>query len=197
MGGAWVEPHVAGDEGRRFGFVAAGMLAFIGSETVFFGALIAADIHVRVHSHQPGLGLGVVFPAVNTVVLVLSGVAAHYAQVGYRRGRRGTFFSYLVVTLVLGTAFLLGQVWEYRHLGLGLSESLGASMFYVLTGFHGLHVLCGILLLLYLLVRATRERHSAPGAFTGGTAGMVDAGTYYWHFVDAVWVAVFVVVYLL
>ena len=199
MTGRWVEPHLVPVEGRRFGFVGVGMLAFIGSETVFFAALIAADIHLRIHADlvSAGSGLDVTFPAVNTVVLLLSGVTAHYAQVGYRRGRRGGFFGLLVLTVILGAAFLGGQAWEYSHLGFGLADSLTASGFFVLTGFHGLHVACGIAALVFLFFRALRERRRAAGAFSPGTGGMVDAGTYYWHFVDAVWVAVFVVVYLL
>ncbi|MCX6371605.1 MAG: cytochrome c oxidase subunit 3, partial [Actinobacteria bacterium] len=83
------------------------------------------------------------------------------------------------------------------HLGFGLTANLEVSAFYTLTGFHGLHVVCGILLLAYLLIRTTRERRRGARPASPGTSGMVDAGTYYWHFVDAVWVAVFIVVYLL
>ena len=94
-------------------------------------------------------------------------------------------------------AFLSGQAWEYSHLGFGLTAGTAASSFFLLTGFHGLHVACGIGVLVYLLVRSSRERRRGQGATSPGTSGMVDAGTYYWHFVDAVWVVVFVVVYLL
>jgi cytochrome c oxidase subunit 3 len=134
---------------------------------------------------------------INTTIIVLSGVAAHYAQVSYRKQRQGSFFLLLVLTIILGAAFLGGQAWEYTHLGFGLTASLAASTFFTLTGFHGLHVACGICVLIYLLVRASRERRRGQGAASPGTSGMVDAGTYYWHFVDAVWVVVFIVVYLL
>ena len=199
MGGRWVEPEIEQLPGRRFSFMGVGMLAFIGSESVFFAALIAAAIHLRIHLPQSGAGthLATAFPAVNTTILVLSGVAAHYAQVSYRKQRQGTFFLLLVLTNILGAAFLGGQAWEYTHLGFGLTASLAASTFFTLTGFHGLHVACGISVLIYLLVRAARERRRGSGAASSGTSGMVDAGTYYWHFVDAVWVVVFIVVYLL
>ena len=123
-------------------------------------------------------------------------------QVAYRKSRRGAFFWLLVLTVILGATFLGGQAWEYAHLGLGLTTNLRASIFFTLTGFHGFHVLCGLLVLVYLLFRARRELRLQPGERrtaepTPGTAGLVDAGTYYWHFVDAVWVVVFVVVYLL
>jgi cytochrome c oxidase subunit I len=201
MTGPWVAPDITAAPAPRFGFVGLGMLAFIGSETVFFASLIAADLHLRWGGHHehddPAQHLDATFPAINTVVLLLSGVAAHYAQVAYRRGRRQAFFAYLVLTVILGSFFLGGQVWEYGHLGFGLAESLTASMFFTLTGFHGLHVACGIGVLVFLIARAARERRRASAAFSPGTTGMVDAGTYYWHFVDVVWVAVFVVVYLL
>jgi cytochrome c oxidase subunit I len=199
LGGRWVEPEIEQLPGRRFSFMGIGMLVFIGSETVFFAALIAAVIHLRIHLPQTGAGthLATAFPAINTTILILSGVAAHYAQVSFRKQRQGSFFLLLVLTIILGAAFLGGQAWEYSHLGFGLTASLAASSFFTLTGFHGLHVACGITVLIYLLVRASRERRRGLGAPSAGTAGMVDAGTYYWHFVDGVWVAVFIVVYLL
>jgi cytochrome c oxidase subunit I len=198
MGSLWTEPELPDASSHRFNFVGAGMLAFIGSESVFFASLLAAAVHLRIHAHTLGqTQFDAVFPAINTVVLVLSGVTCHYAQVAHRRGRHGMFFLLLVLTIILGAAFLGGQAYEYAHLGLGLTANIAVSTFYTLTGFHGFHVACGILVLLYLLVRAGRERRRGAGALTPGTTAMVDAGTYYWHFVDAVWVAVFIVVYLL
>ena len=197
MSAHWTEPEIADADRHRFTFVGAGMLAFIGSESVFFASLIAAAVHLRIHNHTLGQqGFDAVFPAINTIVLFTSGVTAHYMQVAYRKHKAGTFYLLLVLTLILGSAFLGGQAYEYTHLGLGLTANLAVSSFFVLTGFHGFHVLCGLLVLLYLLVRAARERKVRTGASLR-TSAMVDAGTYYWHFVDAVWVAVFVVVYLL
>jgi cytochrome c oxidase subunit 3 len=195
----WEQPELPAVPGQRMSFIGAGMLAFIGSETVFFASLIAADIHLRIHApvNAVGAGLATAFPAVNTGVLIASGVAAHYAQVAYRKRRPQSFYFLLGLTIVLGAAFLGGQAWEYTHLGFGLTASLTASGFFTLTGFHGLHVACGIATLVFLMFRVRREWRLWPGAPSPGTAGMVDAGTYYWHFVDAVWVVVFVVVYLL
>ena len=197
MSAHWTEPELVDADKHRFTFVGAGMLAFIGSESVFFASLIAAAVHLRIHNHTLGQqGFDAVFPAINTIVLFTSGVTAHYMQVAYRKHKAGTFYLLLVLTLILGTAFLGGQAYEYTHLGLGLTANLAVSSFFVLTGFHGFHVICGLLVLLYLLVRAARERRVRTGASLR-TSAMVDAGTYYWHFVDAVWVAVFIVVYLL
>ncbi len=205
MGGRWteLEPTRTPDVAHRFSFLGAGTLAFIGSESVFFGSLIAAVIHLRIHTgtlgaDQPHLTL----PLINTVVLFASGVTAHFAQTTFRSRRRGWFLFLLVLTVVLGAAFLGGQVWEYTHASFGLTDSIVASSFFLLTGFHGFHVICGLLALVYLFFRARRELRRAPGQRllpepSPGTSGFVDGATYYWHFVDAVWVVVFVVVYLL
>ncbi len=206
MNGRWteLEPTETPDVAHRFSFIGAGTLAFIGSESVFFASLIAAVIHLRIHNSVFGGGSGVeiTLPLINTVILFTSGVTAHYSQTAYRARRRGRFFFLLVLTVVLGAVFLGGQAWEYTHAGFGFTDSIVASSFYVLTGFHGFHVACGIAALLYLLFRARRELRLQPGERrppepTPGTSGLVDAGTYYWHFVDAVWVFVFIVVYLL
>jgi cytochrome c oxidase subunit I len=204
MNGRWTQLELVPVAGQRFGFIGLGMLIFIGSESVFFASLIAAVVHLRIHGTllSEGAGVEITLPALNTIVLMLSGVTAHYAQVAYRRGRRGGFLWLLVLTVVLGAVFLGGQAWEYTHAGFGLTANIAASSFYTLTGFHGFHVVCGILALVFLFVRARRESRPRPGeraprATSPGTSGMVDAATYYWHFVDAVWVVVFIVVYLL
>ena len=106
--------------------------------------------------------------------------------------------------------FLGGQAWEYTHAGFGLSSGLTGSSFFTLTGLHGFHVTGGLLLLVYLFFARPRDRrrrrpgppqprhrHRRRCARGTGTSGMVEAATYYWHFVDAVWVVIFVVVYLL
>jgi cytochrome c oxidase subunit 3 len=193
----WTEPQVEDMTGHRFSFMGAATLAFIGSESVFFAALIAADIHLHLHNNFAGGRLNATFPALNTILLVLSGVTAHYAQLSYRKRRTGRFNLLLVLTVLLGAGFLGGQAWEYSHVGFGLSAGLLASTFFTLTGFHGLHVLCGLVALAFLFVRVNRDRRHGVTDPSTGTGGLVDSATYYWHFVDAVWVAVFVVVYLL
>jgi cytochrome c oxidase subunit I len=207
MSGRWTELEPTApppDVQHRFSFIGAGTLAFIGSESVFFASLIAAVIHLRIHNSLfgGGSGVGVTIALINTVILFCSGVTAHFAQTSYRARRKGRFFFLLVLTIILGIVFLGGQLWEYTHTGFGFTTSIVASSFYVLTGFHGFHVACGIAALLYLFFRARRELKRRPGerelpATSPGTSGMVDGATYYWHFVDAVWVFVFIVCYLL
>jgi cytochrome c oxidase subunit I len=206
MSGRWTEiaPTASPDVQHRFSFIGLGTMLFIGSESVFFASLIAGVIHLRIHNSLFGGGSGVevTVPLINTAILFTSGVTAHYAQVTYRARRKGRFFLLLVLTVILGAVFLGIQAWEYTHTGFGLTSSIIASSFYVLTGFHGFHVACGIAALVYVFFRARRELRRAPGQrqlpeTTPGMSGMVDASTYYWHFVDAVWVFVFIVVYLL
>jgi len=207
MNGRWTEiapTPAAPDAEHRFSFIGLGTLLFIGSESVFFAALIAAAVHLRIHNGLFGGGSGVeiTLPLINTAILFASGVTAHYAQTAYRALRKGRFFFLLVLTIVLGIIFLGGQAWEYTHAGFGFADTIIGSSFYVLTGFHGFHVACGIAALVYLTFRARRDLRRAPGERrlpepTPGTSGLVDGGTYYWHFVDAVWVVVFITVYLL
>ncbi len=210
MSARWTVPEPPVMPRQRFTALGAGTLLFLGSETVLFGALIGADLHLRIHS---GLTLGIhgrlptTLPIINTVILMTSGVAAHYALTSYRKGRTAWFRFYLVATMVLGAVFLGGQAWEYTHAGFGLSSGLTGQSFFVLTGLHGAHVTAGLLLLGYLMFRAAHDRRRRPagepdGAAAAvargtGTLGMVEAAVYYWHFVDAVWVVIFVVVYLL
>jgi cytochrome c oxidase subunit I len=210
MSARWTVPEPPVMPRQRFTALGAGTLLFLGSETVLFGALIGADLHLRIHS---GLTLGIhgrlptTLPIVNTVILMTSGIAAHYALTSYRKGRTAWFRFCLVATMVLGAVFLGGQAWEYTHAGFGLSSGLTGESFFALTGLHGAHVTAGLLLLGYLFFRAARDRRRRPAGEPGsaaaaiargtGTPGMVEADVYYWHFVDAVWVVIFVVVYLL
>ena len=210
MSAHWTVPEPPVIPNQRFTALGAGMLLLIGSEVVLFGALIAADLHLRIHDSLVTLGthgrLPLTLPLINTVILMTSGVTAHFALTSYRKGRTAWFRFHLVATVILGSVFLGGQAWEYTHAGFGLSSGLTGSSFFTLTGLHGAHVTAGILLLVYLLFRASRDRRRRAAEPTGaaaaiargtGTAGMVEAATYYWHFVDAVWVEIFVVVYLL
>jgi cytochrome c oxidase subunit III len=190
-------PVEAVPSGRRFTATGLGMLVFIASESVYFGALVTVDVHMKLHSpsftHKLHLGL----PLVNTCVLVASGVAMHYAQVSFVKGRMRAFHGLTVLTILLGAIFLGGQAWEYTHAGFGLSSGVLGSVFFVLTGFHGFHVIVGLGLLVFVYMYSRDRRQRGLGNASTSLNGMVQAGTYYWHFVDAVWVAVFITVYLL
>ncbi len=197
----WPEQEAPAPPGERFSAAGSGMLTFLLSEVVLFGALIWGYLHLRSMAMvwpPPGLPhLEVAFPAFNTDVLIASGVVAHLALVNYRKGKVRAFRTALAVTIGLGAAFLIGQAWEYTRVGFGLSSGVLGSTFFTLTGLHGLHVSAGLLLLGYMLFRSFRDERFGLLAGARSSEGMMAAGTYYWHFVDVVWVIIFVVVYLL
>ncbi len=173
-----------------------GTIVFITSEVIFFGALIAAFL---VHRGQTGTGptpkdLDFVRTALFSVALFASSGTMILAERALARGRDRGAAVWLAATIGLGAIFMLGQLTEYRHLlaeHVTMSTSLFVAAFYTLTGFHGLHVLIGLVALAILLGLALAgdfrdgRRHAA---FTAVAA--------YWHFVDAVWVVVFSVVYI-
>jgi cytochrome c oxidase subunit I+III len=170
-------------------------VAFIGSEAVFFGALIYSYFHLRYMSMEwppagmPDLPLGI--PAVNTVILVTSGVVAHWGMAAFRAGNTGRFRWGIGVAVVLGSIFLAGQIYEYGHVGFGLSDGILGSTFFTLTGFHGAHVAAGLIAFVFLLLR------SFGRGWGPEWVGAAEATTYYWHFVDVVWLFLFTAVYLI
>jgi cytochrome c oxidase subunit 1 len=195
----WPDPEEPAMPGERFSALGAGMLCFLLSEAILFGGLIYTYIHLRLHVMTwPPEGmpeLEIAFPALNTDILIASGVAAHFAHAAYRRGLTVRFRGLLVLTIVLGAIFLAGQGWEYTQVGFGLSDGVMGSVFFTLTGFHGAHVTGGLVLLGYMLLRSYRDERFGLDRPAGSRGGM-DAATYYWHFVDVVWVLLFIVLYL-
>ena len=134
-------------------------------------------------------------PLLNTVLLVTSSVTLTLAHHALNKGQRGALKAWLGLTVVLGIAFLGFQAEEYIHaykeLGLTLGSGVYGATFFMLTGFHGAHVTIGTLILLVMLVRIVRGHFNAEHQFG------FQAASWYWHFVDAVWVALFLFVYVL
>ncbi|MHB1132294.1 MAG: cytochrome c oxidase subunit 3 [Chloroflexota bacterium] len=172
-----------------------GMAVFIMSEAVLFTNLIAAYLYLRFSSmHWPPADvphLDLVFPAVNTVILLASGIPMHWAHVSIKAGNRRGLIWGLALTILLGAIFIAGQAWEWTHTGFTPQGSVYGSTFYTLTGFHGAHVLVGLTFLTVTLVRALRGRFSAERHFA------VESGAWYWHFVDVVWVVLYGTLYIL
>lgn len=135
--------------------------------------------------------LDLLVPAINTVVSLSSGVTMHGAHESMRRGDHGMLRWGTVATMILGAAFLAGQAYEYSKAGFGLSSGILGSSFFTLTGFHGAHVFVGLVFLALVLARASRGHYSAERHES------VAAAALYWHFVDAVWVVLFTVLYLI
>lgn len=181
-----------------------GMLAiilFIGSEIMLFGSFFAAYFFARfnVADQWPPLNsagepfeLPVLLTGVNTAILVASSFTVHWAEHRLAHGDRTGAARGLLVTLFLGGTFLIIQINEYIHLGFTPQDTAFGSAFYVLTGFHGLHVLLGFSLLLFCLIRLRRAHDFTP---TWSTP--LKAASLYWHFVDVVWVLLFILVYLI
>lgn len=176
-----------------------GLVLFITSESVLFANLIAGYIYLRFSSPAWGPAreaahLDIGFVAINSVILLASSIPVHLANVGIRNGNQRRLIIGFALTIIMGAVFMLGQGYEYitaLNAGFTPQASIFGSAFFTLTGFHGAHVIVGLIFLLVTLVLAMRGRFSAERHFP------VEAATLYWHFVDAVWVAVFLVVYVL
>ncbi|HEY9042420.1 MAG TPA: cytochrome c oxidase subunit 3 [Rheinheimera sp.] len=140
---------------------------------------------------MPASGL----PLINTAILVISSITLHFAHVGLEQNKRGQLKLMLLVTILLGLTFLSLQVYEYIHayrdLGLTLASGFYGNTFFLLTGFHGMHVTLGAIILLFVFFRVLK------GHFTPENHFAFQAGAWYWHFVDVVWLCLYVFVYVL
>ena len=169
-----------------------GVIVWLSSELMFFAGLFAAYFTLRSANDvwpSPEAELNEVRAAVFTVVLIVSSVTMHISVVAAERGRRADALRWLAATFVLGLVFVLNQLAEYLDLGFGIDTDAYGSIFWLLTGFHWLHVVAGLILMLAL------ARLTWPGTRAElGVHHQVVA--YYWHFVDVVWVGVFAAVYL-
>lgn len=135
-------------------------------------------------------------PLINTVILLTSSITCHFAHVGLEQNKRGQLKAMLGITVLLGIIFLFLQVEEYVHayqeMGLMLSSGIYGNTFFLLTGFHGLHVTLGTIMLLIMFLRIVIKDHFTPESHFG-----FQATSWYWHFVDVVWIGLFIFVYIL
>jgi cytochrome c oxidase subunit III len=175
-----------------------GMLMFIGSEIMLFGSFFAAYFFVRVVNPSASpewppepYHFPVFVAGVNTAILVTSSFTMHWALQSIKRGGRTGFLAGMVLTFVMGLAFLLTQVVEYLNVGFNTGDGAFASVFFGLTGLHGAHVAVGLSLLLMVIIRGFR------GHFTPEHHHGVELPGIYWHFVDVMWIVVYATVYLL
>jgi cytochrome c oxidase subunit 3 len=180
--------------------VLLGMLLFITSEVMFFAGLFAAYFNVRANAPVwPPVEfadklhvLPFVGPA--TVLLILSSFTCQVGVWAIRRNDRKGLARAIAVTVVLGATFLVMQAIDYAALygeGVRLDSGTFGTTYYTLTGFHGAHVLGGVLMLTVVLYR------SMAGQFSSRHHDMVEASSMYWHFVDVVWILLFSILYLL
>ena len=173
-----------------------GMLLFIISEIMVFGAFFTAYFFIRVVAADEwfpfdDFELPVAIAGVNTCILLSSSLTMHWAQVSIKNGNRFGLRAGIVTTFLLGLTFLFIQVNEYIHIGFAPSDHAQGSIFYGLTGLHGAHVFVGLCLLLTVVLRSFR------GHFTSHEHRGVEVPGIYWHFVDVMWVVVFTTIYIL
>jgi cytochrome c oxidase subunit 3 len=173
-----------------------GIFLFIGSEIMLFGSFFTVYFFDRVvnHTHPwpPHPYERPVFvAAVNTLILVTSSFTMHWATQSIKKGNRAGLQAGMVLTFLLGLTFLLTQVIEYHRIGFNTSDTSFASTFFGLTGLHGCHVAIGLTILLAITIRSFR------GHFTPEHHHGVEIGGIYWHFVDVMWIIVYVTVYVL
>jgi cytochrome c oxidase subunit 3/cytochrome o ubiquinol oxidase subunit 3 len=175
-----------------------GMWAFLGSDCLLFGGLISTFILLRTKPvlHGPPVAkiYDIPFTSVSSFVLLMSSLTMVLALAGIQRGDHRRARVWILTTALLGAVFVSGQVYEfttfYRR-GLGYTTNLQSSAFYTLTGFHGVHVTIGILMLISLYVMSLRGNLPTERSETVEIIGL------YWHFVDVVWIVIFTVVYLI
>ena len=173
------------------------MWGFLGSECLFFGAMITTYLLYRTRTAsgpKPHDIYDIPYTSVSSFVLLMSSLTMVLALAAIQRGDSKRLRIWLLATATLGITFIGGQVFEFTeflHKGLSLSTSPFGSAFFMLTGFHGAHVTVGILMLLFL------TSMSAMGKLPQEDATKVELVGLYWHFVDVVWIVIFTVVYLI
>ncbi len=173
------------------------MWLFLGSECLLFGGLISTYMlyRGRVSSGpHPSRIFDIPFTSVSSFVLLMSSLTMVLAVSSAQRGDDRRTNLWLTVTALLGATFIGGQVYEFTTFireGLGFSTSLFGSSFYTLTGFHGVHVSVGVIMLLSTMGIIRK------GKITGNKAEVVELIGLYWHFVDIVWIIIFTLVYLI
>jgi len=187
----------AAHQSSRVPAVLVGIYLFLASEAMLFGSFFAAYYFARVAVDHgdvwppEGFHLPVYLSLLNTIILVTSSFTVHWAIQSIKRENRAGLIAGLGLTILLGLTFLLIQAREYTRLGFAPKDNAFATTFFGLTGLHGLHVFVGLNLLLFAFIRSVRGHYSA--AHHHG----VEIPGIYWHFVDVMWIIVYVTVYVI
>jgi len=184
--------------GTRPAPLVLGMVLFIASETMFFGALFGAYFTLRSEAAvwpPAGVHLALAEMALATAILLGSSIPAHLAVHALRAGHAAAAVRHLVLTATMGVVFLGLKLHDWLTAGFTVASHAYGTIFFTLTGFHALHMAVGIILLLGLAAKVAGGAYRARGP--GGGTGGPDAVIYYWHFVDAVWIAVFSTIWLI
>jgi heme/copper-type cytochrome/quinol oxidase subunit 3 len=190
--------HIDHDTNTGISNTKLGMWLFLASECLLFGGLITTyllyKVPVRGEGPSPKQVYDLGFTSVSSFLLLMSSLTMVLAVDAIERGDHHRLRTWLAATALLGSTFVAGQVYEFTvfvHEGMGFTTSRSSSAFYTLTGFHGVHVTIGIIMLVSLLILSLRGRLPEHRAETVEVIGL------YWHFVDVVWIVIFGVVYLI
>ncbi|HHV20541.1 MAG TPA: heme-copper oxidase subunit III [Propionibacterium sp.] len=184
--------------------VSIGVIIWLASELMFFAALFAAYFTVRSVTNAATDGalwdsgtalLNVPFAAAISAILVASSITCQMGVFAAERGDVKKLRMWYIITFLMGSVFIAGQVWEYASLyshGMAPQTNVWGSLFFLATGFHGIHVIGGLVAFLFVLARTYMARR-----FTHEQAVSAVAISYYWHFVDVVWIVLWAVIYII
>jgi cytochrome c oxidase subunit III len=184
----------AGKTSRRPELLTVGTVVWLASELMFFSGLFAAYFTLRAQSAvwpPKGVNLDVASATIATALLVISSGTMQMGVRAVARGDRLAYLRWLAVTFVLGTVFVLAQARDWSRLNFSIGSNAYGSAFYLMTGFHGLHVIGGLVAMIVLGGRAASRR------FGTNDLASVEMLSYYWHFVDAVWVALWLTIFFI
>jgi cytochrome c oxidase subunit 3 len=196
-----VETGYAHPSVNRPNLTSVGTIIWLSSELMFFAALFAMYFTLRSVTGDSfwkahAAALNVPFSATNTTILVLSSLTCQMGVFAAERGDVKKLRSWFIVTFVMGAMFIGGQIFEYTNLvrndGISLKSDPYGSVFYLTTGFHGMHVTGGLIAFLFVLGRTYAAKR-----FTHEQATAAIVVSYYWHFVDVVWIGLFATIYLI
>ncbi len=172
-----------------------GLLTFLFSEGMLFVGLFTAYLAFRAIAPEwPPEGtekLEILLPGINTIILVSSSLVIHQADHAIKENKLRAVQLWFLATFIMGAIFIAGQLYEYQHLGFGFTTNIFASTFFVLTGFHGLHVIIGLCLIMAVLLRSLKAGHYTSQKHFG-----IEAASIYWHFVDIIWIVLFLILYI-
>ncbi|MEB3882623.1 heme-copper oxidase subunit III [Lyngbya sp. CCY1209] len=172
-----------------------GVVVFLVAESMIFLGMFSAYLIYRAMSEQwppEGIERELLLPGINTLILISSSFVMNRGNRAIKKDDEAGLRVWFAATAIMGIVFLAGQIYEYSSLEFGLTTNLYASCFYVLTAFHGLHVTFGVLLISGVLFRSRKAGHYSQESHFGP-----EAAELYWHFVDVIWIILFILLYLL
>jgi len=172
-----------------------GLMTFLASESIMFLGFFITYLLIRGYTLRwppEGTEVELLLPTINTIILVSSSFVIHRGDTAIKNDDVKGMRKWYLITAAMGAIFLAGQAYEYLTLGYGLSSNIFANCFYLMTGFHGLHVFVGLLLILGVVWRSRRPGHYHAHKHTG-----IEMAEIYWHFVDVIWIILFALLYIL